>query len=116
MRNGRLDLLDAKSVPLSALEASPYFIQPGDSFIIRGNGSKDLVGRAAMAEKSEERVIFPDRFIRIPLEGTELLPEFFVAYWNSPQIRDFVSENAKTTSGIWKINQTRIPRMPAVEG
>jgi type I restriction enzyme S subunit len=108
MRNGRLDLSDAKPVPLNASDAAPYLVSSGEAFVLRGNGSKGLVGRAALATGFENGIIFPDLFIRVPLQGTELLPEFFVAYWNSPPVREFMIENATTTAGIWKINQGHI--------
>jgi type I restriction enzyme S subunit len=61
-----------------------------------------------MAAEPCEQTVFPDLFIRVPLAQTELLPEFFVAYWNSPIMRTQITEAAKTTSGIWKINQSHI--------
>jgi type I restriction enzyme S subunit len=60
-----------------------------------------------VAEDSES-VIFPDLFIRIPLPANRMLPEFFVALWNSAATREVIEEKAKTTSGIWKINQGHI--------
>lgn len=108
MRDGRLDCDDSKTVPLTALEAREYLIQAGDVFVMRGNGSKDLVGRAALATESQSRTIFPDLLIRIPLGGTRWSPDFFVAYWNCPVMRRWIADAAKTTSGIWKINQGHI--------
>lgn len=55
-----------------------------------------------------EGTIFPDLFIRVPLDPNQILPLFFVAWWNSPLMRDKIEEAAKTTSGIWKINQGHI--------
>jgi len=52
--------------------------------------------------------IFPDLFIRVPLDDSGWTPEFFVAYWNSPIIRAVLTDAAKTTSGIWKVNQGHI--------
>lgn len=108
MRDGRLDYDESKIVPLTAVEAKEYLIQAGDVFVMRGNGSKDLVGRAALARESQSRTIFPDLLIRIPLGGTPWSPDFFVAYWNCPVMRRTIVDAAKTTSGIWKINQGHI--------
>jgi type I restriction enzyme S subunit len=108
MRDGRLDYDESKIVPLTAVEAQEYLIQAGDVFVMRGNGSKDLVGRAALAKESPSRTIFPDLLIRIPLGGTPWSPDFFVAYWNCPVMRRTILDAAKTTSGIWKINQGHI--------
>jgi len=108
IRDGRIDLRDSKPVPLTETQASPYWVQKGDVFIVRGNGSKALVGRAATVQEDCTGVIFPDLFIRVPLKGTELLGSFFTAVWNSRLVRRVIEEMAKTTSGIWKINQGHI--------
>jgi type I restriction enzyme S subunit len=108
IRNGVIDCRLAKYVDIEEQEASPYLVRPQDVFIVRGNGSKNLVGRAGMVSDCPSGVIFPDLFIRVPLPSDVLLPEYFVAVWNSPQTRKGVERQAQTTSGIWKINQGHI--------
>lgn len=108
LRNGKIDCLDSKPIPLNETEAVPYLVKDKDVFIVRGNGSKDLVGRAGMIDNAAPGIIFPDLFIRIPLDKKRILPEFFVACWNSKTMRSIIEEAAKTTSGIWKINQGHI--------
>ncbi len=108
MRNGRIDCADSKPVPMSTEQSEPYFVRPGDVFVVRGNGSKELVGRAGLVEKDCKGLVFPDLFIRVPLDNTVLLASFFVAVWNSAYTREFIHHHAKTTSGIWKINQHHI--------
>jgi type I restriction enzyme, S subunit len=120
MRNGRLDPSDTKPVPLSFSEADPYRVALGDVFVLRGNGSKEFVGRAALATWKVDNIIFPDLFIRIPLQNTDWDPQFFVAFWNSPFVREVVQKHATTTAGIWKINQghiasVRVPMPPRTE-
>jgi type I restriction enzyme S subunit len=120
MRNGRIDIRDSKPVPMSGTEAEPFQVRTGDVYVIRGNGSKDLCGRAGLIAEEAAGVIFPDLFIRVVLPNERVLPEFFVAAWNSSAIRTVIEEKAKTTSGIWKINQghilsTRIPVPPLAE-
>ncbi|MBI3464917.1 MAG: restriction endonuclease subunit S [Planctomycetes bacterium] len=120
MRRGRIDIRESKPVPLSATEAKPYLVRRSDVFVVRGNGSKDLCGLAGLVAEDSEGVIFPDLFIRIPLPSNRMLPEFFVAVWNSAATREIIEEKAKTTSGIWKINQghlasTQIPVPPLAE-
>jgi type I restriction enzyme S subunit len=108
MRNGRIDKSLSKAIPLPLEAARPYLVKKNDVFIMRGNGSKDLCGLAGRAETDLAGVIFPDLFIRVSLPIEKVLPEFFVAVWNSPITRELIEESAKTTSGIWKINQTQI--------
>jgi type I restriction enzyme S subunit len=120
IRNGRIDIHDNKVVPLTLTEAEPFLIRKGDVFVVRGNGSKNLCGMAGLVTEDADSVIFPDLFIHVPLPKQYLLPEFFVAAWNSAATRDIIEEKAKTTSGIWKINQghissTEVPVPPLPE-
>ncbi|MFN6441457.1 MAG: restriction endonuclease subunit S [Nostoc sp. DedSLP01] len=108
IRDGQIDCTDSKPVPMSHQEAQQYLVKPEDVFIVRGNGSKDLVGQAGIVKKFAERTIFPDLFIQVPLDSHKILPSFFVAWWNNPLMREKITEVAKTTSGIWKINQGHI--------
>jgi type I restriction enzyme S subunit len=120
MRNGRIDILDSKPVPMSNAEAASFQVRCGDVYVIRGNGSKDLCGRAGLITEEMPGVVFPDLFIQVALPKDRVLPKFFVAAWNSSATRSVIEEKAKTTSGIWKINQghilsTRIPVPPLPE-
>jgi len=51
------------------------------------------------------RVIFPDLFIRLPLPQTRIDPRYFLIAWNAPATRDKLESAARTTAGIWKVNQ-----------
>ena len=105
---------------MSQAEAAPFQVRKGDVYVVRGNGSKDLCGRAGLIREDASGVIFPDLFIQIGLPNEKVLSEFFVAVWNSSATRTVIEEKAKTTSGIWKINQghilsTQIPVPPLSE-
>ena len=52
--------------------------------------------------------IFPDLFIRLPLDLELLDPDFFLIAWNSPYSRVTIEHLARTTSGICKVNQGHI--------
>jgi len=120
MRNGRIDIREVKPIPMSPEEAAPFQVRMGDVYVIRGNGSKNLCGRAGLITEEAEGVVFPDLFIQVALPKERVLPEFFVAAWNSSATRAVIEEKAKTTSGIWKINQghilsTLVPVLPLPE-
>jgi type I restriction enzyme, S subunit len=108
IRNGCIDISESKPIPMSRAEAAPFQVRKGDVYVIRGNGSKHLCGRAGVINEEAPGVIFPDLFIQIGLPQERVLPEFFVAAWNSSSTRAVIEEKAKTTSGIWKINQGHI--------
>lgn len=107
MRNGRINLADNKPIPMTAEQARPFLVRAGDVFIVRGNGSKSLCALAGLADTGSDAVIFPDLFIRVSLpKGVR--PDYFVAVWNSGSTRRSIEAKAKTTSGIWKVNQGHI--------
>jgi type I restriction enzyme S subunit len=91
-------------------DAAPYLVRQGDVFIVRGNGSKNLCGLAGRVTQVSNQCIFPDLFIRISLPPALVLPEYFVMVWNGRTNRTYIEDAAKTTSGIWKINQGHIER------
>lgn len=111
MRGGEIDCSDGKPIAIGAERAEPYLIQRGDVFIMRGNGSTDLVGRAGIVREQPDKVIFPDLFIRCPLDPNVFDSEYFLIAWNSPSAREMILERARTTSGIWKVNQGHIASM-----
>ena len=112
MRNGRINVQDKKAIPLTLEQTRQFLVHKGDVFVMRGNGSKQLCGQAGLAEEDGERVIFPDLFIRVSLPESKILAEYFVAVWNSAAVRGIIEEKAKTTSGIWKVNQEHISSTP----
>lgn len=108
MRCGSIDTCECKPVPMSMADARPFLVRQGDVFVVRGNGSKHLVGRAGYVKTVDRSVIYPDLFIKIPLHEKTVLPRYFVTIWNSRELRSQIEDLAKTTSGIWKINQSHI--------
>jgi len=111
LRNGIVDCSEGKPVPLTPDEAEPYLIHKDDVFLVRGNGSKDLVGRVGLVEDEPAGAIFPDLFVRLPLDTARISSGYFLIAWNSPQMRYQIEKVAKTTSGIWKVNQGHIASM-----
>lgn len=87
-------------------EAELFRVRQGDFFVSRGNGSLDLVGRASFADDQVGEVAFPDTMIRVTFACRQLVRTRFVAaIWNSQFIRRQITECAKTSAGIYKINQ-----------
>ena len=108
LKNGHIDLTERKIGDWTRTEAAPYCIQEGDVLASRGNGSKHLVGRGGLVREKPDSVAFPDTMIRIPLNLTCTNPEWFIHLWNSTFIRGQIESCAKTTAGIYKINQSDI--------
>ena len=101
-----LDDCDIKPGDWGPEEAEPFRVRRGDFFVSRGNGSLDLVGRASFADDCVGEVAFPDTMIRVTFACRQLVRARFVAaIWNSQFVRRQITESAKTSAGIYKINQ-----------
>jgi len=101
-----LDDRDTKEGDWGPKEAAPFRVRQGDFFVSRGNGSLDLVGRASFADDFVGEVAFPDTMIRVTFAcRQQVRARFVAAIWNSEFVRRQITECAKTSAGIYKINQ-----------
>ena len=118
---GALNDRESKEGDWEAEEAGPFRVCPSDFFVSRGNGSLDLVGRGSFADTGTRDVAFPDTMIRVLFASRQLVNVRFVAaVWNSQLVRRQIVECARTSAGIYKINQIdllymHIPVPPAAE-
>ncbi len=102
-----IDPSESKEVVLSESARQDFRVVKGDVFIVRGNGSKHLVGRSAMAAETYDDIIFSDLLIRVRF-NSEAAPKFVHYVLHSPFLRRQIEERAKTAAGIWKVNQTHL--------
>lgn len=107
-RNGVLDLAEQKEGDWTAEEAESWVVKEGDFFAARGNGSKHLVGIGALARNVSSTVAFPDTMIRLVLDTLVVRHDYFAQVWNSRVMRNQIEAAARTTAGIYKINQPHI--------
>ncbi|MBQ1038940.1 restriction endonuclease subunit S [Micromonospora sp. C81] len=107
LRGDGVDLAERKSGAWSFDEAKQYLVHQDDFLISRGNGSLRLVGRGGLVSQDSGRnpVAFPDTLIRVRVDKTAIRPEFLALVWNSPQVRRQIEQSARTTAGIYKVNQ-----------
>ncbi|TXH84136.1 restriction endonuclease subunit S [Thauera aminoaromatica] len=111
LANGRINLSVTKPGDWDEDEARQYFVQKGDFLVSRGNGSKHLVGRGGFAHYKSTKfchVAFPDTMIRIRLLPESVCQGYFGFCWDSPLLRRQIEKHARTTAGIYKINQELI--------
>ncbi|MFE9288221.1 restriction endonuclease subunit S [Streptomyces olivaceus] len=102
---GKIDLGEAKEGAWTAEQAGPFLVQHGDFLLSRGNGSKRLVGRGGLVGDVAHQVAFPDTMIRVRLAQELISSSYFQFLWESPLIRMQVEARARTTAGIYKVNQ-----------
>jgi type I restriction enzyme S subunit len=111
LQQGRVDLAARKTGAWTAREAAPFLVQQRDFLISRGNGSRRLVGLGGLVVTEPDPVAFPDTLIRIRTKADTVHPEFLALVWNGSDVRRQIEAAAKTTAGIYKINQKDVERV-----
>lgn len=120
LKDGSIDTSERKIGAWDAKSAASFLIERGDILVSRGNGSKQLVGRGGLVADDTDPIAYPDTMIRIPILLYYLSSSWFLQLWNSPFMRRQIENVAKTTAGIYKINQTdirnfKVPLPPLAE-
>lgn len=119
IKDGKIDPSVAKEGEWSESEAEPYLLKAGDFLLSRGNGSLSLVGRGGLVSESYQ-VAFPDTMMRIRVNLGLVDSKYFCLLWNSSVLRREIESLARTTAGIYKVNQAilqgvHIPLPPRAE-
>jgi type I restriction enzyme, S subunit len=108
LKGRQVDLAERKNGNWERDEALPFLIREGDFLLSRGNGSKHLVGRGGIVPKHTEEIAYPDTIVRLKINPELMNVKFFCLLWNSRILRDQIEQSARTTAGIYKINQRQI--------
>jgi len=105
VRDGKVNIHDhLKFTSLSSEDAAAYLVHQDDVLVLRGSGSKELVGSAGIVIVPPPLgCIYPDILIRIRPAST-VLPWYLVALLNSDYVRPQIVIAAQTAAGIWKIS------------
>lgn len=120
LKNGRIDLSQRKAGAWTRDDAAPFLVKHGDFLVSRGNGSLSLVGRGGIVDIEPDGVAYPDTLIRVRTSERGIDPKYLESVWNSRIVRRQIEAVARTTAGIYKINQRDlkqivIPVPPVVE-
>ncbi len=120
IKNGLVDLTERKSGDWNDIDPQRFLVEADDFFIIRGNGSIHLVGRGGHVSAAPDGVAYPDTLIRARVDPAALYPPLLARWWDSPPVRRHIERRAKTTAGIYKVNQadlgqTPVPLAPMLE-
>jgi type I restriction enzyme, S subunit len=103
-----IDLSEKKNGDWERSDALPYLVKDGDFMVARGNGSKSLVGRGGLVPPVKDEVAYPDTMIRLRVDHELIAASFFAQVWDSHLLRQQIERVARTTAGIYKINQGHI--------
>jgi len=103
-----VDLRERKGGDWVIADARRFQVSRGDFLIARGNGSLRLVGRGSLVRDDPDEVAYPDTAIRARAAREVITPDFLDVVWNSTRTRVQIEEMARTTAGIYKVNQKQL--------
>ena len=102
---GTFDASQWKDATFDDVPAIDKYISESDFYICRGNGNKSLVGVGVAAPSDYEDLVFPDTMIAVKVDQQLIDLKFLAFAWKSISVRKQIESIAKTTNGIYKINQ-----------
>lgn len=101
-----------KHIDVSESEVSDYFIENGDLLATRYNGSVDLLGVFGLVRELPQRMLYPDKLIRMCPVLNDTLGAWIEAAASSGASRTHVVRKVKTTAGQTGIAGEDIKKMP----
>ena len=82
---------------------SRFRLRSNDILVLRGNGNRELVGRAGVVIEDLPRCFFPDLLVRLRFDTSRLDPLVASLIWNSVPIHSKLVSRTKTSNGIYKL-------------
>jgi type I restriction enzyme S subunit len=111
VQRGYLELDVMKDIEIPVEELEKFRLEPNDLLITEG-GDWDKVGRTAIWRGEIPDCIHQNHVFRGRLVSDELLPEWFMLYFNSPVGRRYFESAAKQTTNLASINATELRGCP----
>jgi type I restriction enzyme, S subunit len=113
---GRIDLADEKRVADATVDLTRLMLHPDDLLIVRTNGSRDLIGRAAVVQ-SAVFASFASYLIRFRLDPSQIRPQWTRVMLGTPSVRRVLEAMAASSAGQYnlglkKLNGVAIPCPP----
>lgn len=109
--NGAIDYSELKYLPLKCAvtdkEPDKMLLRDGDLLITRTNGSKDLVGKAAVFH-SKDVYTFASYLIRYRFDTSVVLPEYVNILFMTPLVREQIAVMRRQGGGQYNLNSDEI--------
>jgi len=103
----RLNLDEMQYIGIEEKELNRVLLKKDDLLFVEGNGSIDQIGRLAIWDNSIENCIHQNHLIKVRLSSL-VKPQFIVYFFMSINGRNFIKEQANSTSGLFTLNLTKI--------
>jgi type I restriction enzyme, S subunit len=105
-----LDLREIKMINVPDTDMPKYRLEDGDILLCEGN-SADLVGRGAIWRNEIADCVHQNHVLRVRLDRRRAIPEFILAYINSPSGQTYFRSKAKRTTNLASINSKEVANL-----
>lgn len=109
--NGEIDTTELKYLPrkcaITAKESEKWLLKEGDFLVTRTNGSKDLVGKAAVFQESGVYT-YASYLIRYRFNISMVLPEYVNILFMTPLVREQIAVLRRQGGGQYNLNSDEI--------
>lgn len=112
IRDGRVVRDDLKFAIDTSLNLSTSRVSSGDLLFVRTNGSRDLIGRAAMVGGDFEGMAFASYLIRMRPLAELVTPRYLVYAASAPSLRAEIQARAATSAGQYNLSLATLRRLP----
>lgn len=110
--DGKVDDLGAlRRVELDPVTIQKYQLRPRDIVVNRVN-SRPYLGKSAILPVTDEAVVFESNMMRLTIDTAQALPEYVIAYLQTPHARHSLVVGAKDAINQSSINQQDVTALP----
>lgn len=111
INNGEIDFSELKYLPFKSAvtdkEPDKWLLKDGDLLITRTNGSKELVGKAAVFHGTETYT-YASYLIRYRFNSSLVLPEYVNILFMTPLVREQIAVMRRQGGGQYNLNSDEI--------
>lgn len=108
VQSGKIDLSDLKYAIDVSVDLERTRVTEGDILIIRTNGSRSLIGRAAAVSNIPFPIAFASYLIQLRVDISSVIPQYLVAALAAPRMRSRLEQLAATTAGQYNISLDKL--------
>ncbi|MBD2033628.1 restriction endonuclease subunit S [Leptolyngbya sp. FACHB-321] len=108
---GEITIDDLKFTTLTDAEIRELSLIENDLLMIRSNGSKTLIGRTALIDRSVSGYAYAGYLVRVRLFPEYILAKYLHLALSTSFIREQIEFPIRTTSGVKNINSTEISNL-----
>ncbi|MBW4522193.1 MAG: restriction endonuclease subunit S [Scytolyngbya sp. HA4215-MV1] len=120
--NWYIELNSCKRITLTGHEFKRFSLRVGDIVLARAIGSEAHLGKLSILQKTEIPVVFDAHLMRLRLNQSLILPEFFMVFMKTPGGRARFMKQSRQTAVQFNINgqqiadiQVPLPPLPLQE-